>query len=75
MACKIATFNTPGFLPLQVHKGPIVPQTSHLVVSFEKLIVHSTGEIMPQMCGDAFRAFEYQMHIAQTTKEDQVEVQ
>lgn len=33
------------------------------------------GEFMPQMCGYAFRAFEYQMDIVQTTKEAQVEVQ
>jgi hypothetical protein len=65
-ACKIAGFNTPGFLPLQVHKGPGVPHTSHLFPSFEKCIVHSAEEIVPQMCGDAFRAFEYQMDIVQT---------
>jgi hypothetical protein len=46
-----------------------------LFASFETRIVHSMGEIMPQMSGDAFRVFEYQMDIVQTTKEAQVEVQ
>jgi diaminopimelate epimerase len=41
---------------------------------FKKRTVHSVEGITPEMCGNAFRAFEYWMNIMRATKGAQVEV-
>jgi hypothetical protein len=75
MACKIAGFNTHGFLPQGVHKRTGVQHTSHFFASSTKHIIHPVEE-MSQMCGNALRAFEYQIDIVEErTKGDKVKVQ
>jgi hypothetical protein len=56
MACKMAAFNDHRLAYLGVHKGPGVPQTSHLFPEFKKCIVDSV-----EVCGNAFWVFEYRM--------------